>query len=257
MAQSANSVNLRATHPTSVNTNPTTKGGSALPAVSILEQKEAGKGEYQSIGQSPVQRINPAGTSPYTVQLTGTAQKGVPGKSFSPVPFKITHAEKSKASEDSFSTLPPQFQFRSAAEFTKAVSPIAQVDPFQLNPMPGAPKDNVEEQDRNGKIVADLEQPMPGQLTQSDFLAQLRLAVTGMASQVLGPTWSAANCPDLEKLFTRYAALSPKACEAFMQRYSGVTAEAAAGYIDPICARIRGAIARWGGGWGLSWEPGS
>lgn len=107
-------------------------------------------------------------------------------------------------------------------------------------------------------IVEDSAPAKPGQLTQTAFLAQLRAAVTKMASEVLGPTWSASSCQDIPKLFGHYAALDARGCERIAQRYSGVAAATSAvEYIEPICARLTSAIARWGGGEELSWELGS
>ena len=94
---------------------------------------------------------------------------------------------------------------------------------------------------------------------QESFLEKLHAAVCKTAGDVLGPSWSASSCPQLRKIFEHYAMLSHVAVERIMQRYSGVSgASKADDYIAPICARIRGAIRRWGtGNEDLSWDVGS
>jgi uncharacterized protein DUF4157 len=104
-------------------------------------------------------------------------------------------------------------------------------------------------------IVSDDASTQPGQLTKTAFLALLRTKVTETASRILGPTWSAASCPDLQRIFSHYADLDARNMERIMQHYGRLTsATSAVQYITAACARMGSAIARWGRGENLSWE---
>src|SRR5262245_23981063 len=108
-----------------------------------------------------------------------------------------------------------------------------------------------------GCIVPDETQGVqPGQLTRTQFLAALHQAVTAAASAALGPMWSAAGCPYIERWFARHAGTDAPSLERLAQRFSGLAqpAHAAADYIPPICARLSQGVARWQAGEDLSGE---
>ncbi len=101
----------------------------------------------------------------------------------------------------------------------------------------------------SGLIVDDAETaPGPGQMTKTEFLAQLREAVCLTAEEALtGTIWSAMGCPWIDYWFAYYGGRDSRSVEGAVRRYapnaSGVTS--AGDYIPLICARVRSAIATW------------
>ena len=98
------------------------------------------------------------------------------------------------------------------------------------------------------RIVADESAVDAGQQTRTAFLAALRAAVTATASAILGPLWLPQGCPHIEQWFARNAGLDAPSLERLAQRYAGITANSAADYLPPICARLADGIRRWSEG---------
>lgn len=105
-----------------------------------------------------------------------------------------------------------------------------------------------------GLIVEDGQAATAGQLTRSAFLALLRREVIATATEALGPMWSAAGCPYIERWFARHADSDAATLDRLARRYAGGAARTANDYIAPICARLRASIARWRGGGDIAGE---
>lgn len=97
-------------------------------------------------------------------------------------------------------------------------------------------------------IVEDDAQAGPGQMTRSEFLAQLRSAVTATASDVLGPLWPGA-CPYIENWFSRHSSDDASSLDRMARRYTGLGPESgASSYVEAIAERLREAIIQWSRG---------
>lgn len=87
----------------------------------------------------------------------------------------------------------------------------------------------------------------PGQMLMSQFIAQLRPAVTAAADEELGPIYSAIGCPYIDQYFSRYAGQPASAGEALLRRYAPACrgARTAADMIAPVVARVREGVRTW------------
>jgi hypothetical protein len=97
-------------------------------------------------------------------------------------------------------------------------------------------------------IVDDDQEPGPGQMTKSDFLARLRAAVCHTAEQALaGTMWSTAGCPWIEHWFDYYGDRDSSQVERAIRRYVPESAAVASAddYIPLIAARVRRGIETW------------
>jgi Domain of unknown function (DUF4157) len=97
-------------------------------------------------------------------------------------------------------------------------------------------------------IVEDGEDPGPGQMTKSDFLARLREAVCHTAEEALaGTMWSTAGCPWIEHWFDYYGDRDSGQVERAIRRYVPESAAVASAddYIPLIAARVRRGIETW------------
>lgn len=100
-----------------------------------------------------------------------------------------------------------------------------------------------------GLIVEDAAPELsPGQMRKSEFLAQLRAAVSRTADEALaGTIWSAVGCPWIDHWFGYYSARDSGSIERAIHHYvpetSGIIT--AADYIPLICGRVRRGIAEW------------
>ena len=93
----------------------------------------------------------------------------------------------------------------------------------------------------------------PGQMSRTQFLARLEVAVTDTADSALGPMWSAAGCPYIAAWFDRHSATDAASLERLAKRYSRLTnADRAEDYIPPICGRVRRGIETWRAGGDVS-----
>ncbi len=101
-------------------------------------------------------------------------------------------------------------------------------------------------------IVADGATLAAGQMTRERFLAHLHEVVSEAASDVLGPLWSVAGCPYIERWFAQHANAAPAQLEALARRYAGVTSSTAEGFLAPIAARVRLGIVTWSSGGDVS-----
>lgn len=106
-------------------------------------------------------------------------------------------------------------------------------------------------------IVDDGAEVHGNQMTRSQYLTELREAVIDTARQVLHPTWSAEQCPDLKRIFAHYATLDAAAIEAVSRRFGRGGGATPADYIARVCARIVGTIHRWGAGEDMTWDVGT
>lgn len=87
---------------------------------------------------------------------------------------------------------------------------------------------------------------LPGQMTRSEFLSELRAQVLATCDAVLGPDWSAVGCPFIEAWFERHRDSNAATLEQLARHYSGLsTADHAAMYIAAAADRLRIAVARW------------
>jgi hypothetical protein len=87
-----------------------------------------------------------------------------------------------------------------------------------------------------------------GQMTKSQFLAQLNGAVCAAAEQALsGTIWSAVGCPWVDHWFRYYAGRSAQDIERAIVRYSPEAsgAKTTGELIVILCGRVRNAIATW------------
>jgi hypothetical protein len=100
-----------------------------------------------------------------------------------------------------------------------------------------------------GLLVDDASSELePGQMRRSDFLAELRGAVTLAASEELaGSAWSAQGCPWIEYWFTYYAQRDSRAVERALRLFARETARAtvASEYIPLVAERVRRAVGVW------------
>jgi Domain of unknown function (DUF4157) len=100
-----------------------------------------------------------------------------------------------------------------------------------------------------GLLVEDtVAELAPGQMRRSEFLAQLKAAVSGTVEQALaGTIWSVAGCPYIEHWFGYYAGRDSKQIERALRRYAPETAGArsAAAYIPLVAARVRAGVSTW------------
>lgn len=149
-------------------------------------------------------------------------------------------------------SLPPATAAVGPVQRKAAAGPAPADDPFGVHlggPAKGAPPP---------LIVDDDAEVGPGQMTKSQFLAELRAAVTETAIQVLDPTWSAAQCPDLQRIFAHYATLDADTVEGIMKRFGrAIGAATPLEYVARVCARIAGTVQRWGAGEEMSWDIGA
>jgi hypothetical protein len=91
------------------------------------------------------------------------------------------------------------------------------------------------------------------QLSRAQFLSELHAQVIATANDALGPFWSAAGCPYIERWFTQHANDDAATLDKMARRYSGLTApQKARDFIAPICARLKSGIARWRDGGDVS-----
>lgn len=98
-------------------------------------------------------------------------------------------------------------------------------------------------------IVADTNTELtPGQMRQSEFLAQLKTAVCQAADESLsGTMWSTIGCPYIERWFTYYSGQSSEHIERAIHRFAPETnaATSATEVISLATARVRQGIAQW------------
>jgi hypothetical protein len=98
-------------------------------------------------------------------------------------------------------------------------------------------------------IVEDTAETVgPGQMKKSQFLAELRNAVSNAVAQSLaGTPWSEADCPYIQFWFAYYSRQDSQHIERSIRRYSPETAAAtsASSFITPIVGRVRRSVALW------------
>jgi hypothetical protein len=88
----------------------------------------------------------------------------------------------------------------------------------------------------------------PGQMRRSDFLAQLRDAVSSTAEDALtGTVWSVVGCPWIDRWFNYYSDRDSQQIERSIHKYAPETTAvtSATDYIPIICERVRRAIGEW------------
>ena len=88
----------------------------------------------------------------------------------------------------------------------------------------------------------------PGQLRKSQFLAELRAAVTSTANEALAPVGrTAADCPYIDQAFARYGGQSAEHVERALRKYApdAAGASSAKGYVAPVSARVRQGVMSW------------
>ncbi len=88
----------------------------------------------------------------------------------------------------------------------------------------------------------------PGQMRKSEFLAQLRAAVSATAEEALsGTIYAAAGCPWIDHWFAYYGGRGSRQVEQALTRYAPAAAGAttAQAYIPIVQSRVRSAIASW------------
>lgn len=88
----------------------------------------------------------------------------------------------------------------------------------------------------------------PGQMRKSEFLAQLRDAVSSTAEDALtGTVWSTVGCPWIDHWFNYYSDRDSQQVERSIHRYAPETSGVASAgdYIPIICARVSRAIGEW------------
>jgi hypothetical protein len=144
---------------------------------------------------------------------------------------------------------------------------LSQIDQptIQRSPVDGTPTDEVPattvsgqspaeanaagESDTGDLIVDDsVTDLQPGQMRRSEFLAQLRGAVSSTAENALkGTIWSVVGCPWIDRWFNYYAGRAGKQIERSIHMYAPETAgiTSAGDYIPIICSRVRSAISEW------------
>jgi hypothetical protein len=100
-----------------------------------------------------------------------------------------------------------------------------------------------------GLLVEDgTAQLLPGQMTKSQFLAQLHDAACATAQEAMaGTIWSVAGCPYIEQWTERYAGASASHLERAVLRYAPEAggAKSAGAMIPVVCARLRAGIDQW------------
>ena len=107
-----------------------------------------------------------------------------------------------------------------------------------------------------GPLLVDDAQPelAPGQMSRSQFLAMLRSSVTATADQILGPLWTTAGCPYLDRWFAEHANTDAATLERMALRYAGAGATSAHQLIYGISARLRPSIVAWRDGGDVNTE---
>jgi hypothetical protein len=102
-------------------------------------------------------------------------------------------------------------------------------------------------QGRPAALLVDEGPAGPGQMLKSQFLEQLRAAVTAAADAELGPIYSAVDCPYIAQYFGRYAGEPASAGEAVLRRFAPATrtAQAAMDMIPAVVARVREGVREW------------
>jgi len=100
-----------------------------------------------------------------------------------------------------------------------------------------------------GLIVEDsVSQAAAGQMKKSEFLEQLREAVTAEAAEALaGTLWSAVGCPWIDHWFDYYASVDVQGIERAVRKYAPTAAgaETAVDLIPILSGRVRRAIEVW------------
>ncbi len=94
-------------------------------------------------------------------------------------------------------------------------------------------------------LLVDGEQPTEGQMTKEAFLDELETQVTAAANDELGPAWSAAGCPYIERYFRMYRIKPAAQTEAVIRKYTRSTAQTAAALIPEVVSRVREGVRRW------------
>ena len=88
----------------------------------------------------------------------------------------------------------------------------------------------------------------PCQMKKSDFLAELRSAVSKAMAEALGDTeWAEAGFLYIEQWFDYYSRQSSEHIERVIQRYApeAGAAQTANGYIQIVTGRVSEAVSRW------------
>lgn len=91
----------------------------------------------------------------------------------------------------------------------------------------------------------DVAELAPGQMRKRDFLARLGPALEAAAGEELGPLWSAAGCPYIEKYLAAYRARPASDGEAFVRRFTQSSAATAAELVPALIARVRIGVRHW------------
>lgn len=204
------------------------------------------------------QRANRAGPSP-TADQVGKA-------SLSPVSIQLQPAEEQQEEErrqEVASEAPTQ------AGGSRAISPEnlkeddlavqttrASLTPTSIQRDDGAPGQAPSSQapsqtdtQSTQLIVDDKEQnPQPGQMKKTEFLAKLRTEVTKTADEALaGTIWSSRSCPLIPYWFDHYANQPAQDIERRIRKYAPEAqgAKTANDYIPIVCERVGKAVRHW------------
>ncbi len=167
-------------------------------------------------------------------------------------PSKIT----SSGADGEESPKPPEpYQFVQAK--TKSdTTPKNEISPYQF----GSHNQQIQKKEEEGTptspannqvnyLVSDgMQELLPGQMTKSNFLAQLKKEVTAVSDQVLaGTIWSVVGCPWLQHWFNHYENKSAAHIERAIQRF-GIgpgRVSSAQEYIPIITAKVGASIKEW------------
>ena len=107
-------------------------------------------------------------------------------------------------------------------------------------------------------IVEDGQPTESGQMTRSQFLAEVRSRVTSAAEGALGPMWEVAGCPYINAWFARHQDTPAPTMLRMAQRYSGNGgATDARGLIDGVTAQVKVGLQAWAGGGDISGQLGA